>query len=158
MKLTYMPVDALVPYDNNPRRHPEEQIKALMAAIQEFGFDQPVVVTSSNVVIKGHGRLEAAKRLGMKEVPVVVKAISDTDAKLLRVLDNEVVSDDWDYHALDMEIDSLQTAGFNTDLTGFTKDDLEDLPDTTSQIILADSREPSLSAPSRTCNHCGYKF
>lgn len=157
MKLTYLPIDSLVPYDKNPRRHPEEQIVALMQAIKEFGFDQPIVVTPNRVIIKGHGRLEAAKRLALTEVPVVVKAISDTDAKFLRVLDNEVVSNDWDYHALDLEVGALQDSGFDVTLTGFNLQELEDLPDTVTQS-LADSREPALSVPHRTCNHCGYKF
>lgn len=161
MKLVYLPLKDLVPYENNPRRHPEEQVVALMKAITEFGFDQPIVVTPNNVIIKGHGRFEAAKRLGLDVVPVVVKAITETEAKFLRVVDNEVVSKDWDYHALSTEADALQAQGFDLEATGFTVDALSDLLDSPGEHAATETQPATYSVPptpKRTCKHCGYKF
>lgn len=157
MKIEQKNVKDLIPYEKNSRKHPEEQIIALMKAITEFGFDQPIVVDTGMVIIKGHGRLEAAKRLGMKKVPVIVKAIDENEAKLMRVTDNEVVSGEWDYHALAQEVGSLEGSSMDIEATGFTLEALSSLPEAP---VLKDEVVASikLAVPKRTCTHCGYKF
>jgi ParB-like chromosome segregation protein Spo0J len=159
MKIKLLETSLLKPYDKNPRKHPEEQIVALAAAIKEFGFDQPIVVGPDYVIIKGHGRLLAAQRLGLEKVPVVVRAISENDAKFLRAADNEVVSGDWDYHALKLEMADLTLEGFDLSTTGFDTPGVAEV-----QGMIEEAPAPKASAavaiasPQHTCAHCGYKF
>lgn len=72
MNVLSMPVGAIKPYDRNTKKHTAKQVEQIARSIQEFGFRQPLVVDSNNVLIIGHGRLAAAKRLGLHEVPVVI--------------------------------------------------------------------------------------
>lgn len=157
MKIIYRDVNKLVPYAKNSRHHPPEQIEALAAAIKEFGFDQPIVIDINNVIIKGHGRLAAAKMAGLKEVPVIIKVMSENEAKLLRVADNEVVSDAWDYHALALEVSTLEGSGLNIEAVGFTMEEMKAMPE---EVQLAASKVATINvtAPKRVCEHCGYKF
>lgn len=158
MKITYQDPGLLKPYPRNSRLHSEEQIQALMVGIKEFGFDQPIVVTPGNEIIKGHGRWEASKRLGLKEVPTVIKAVTDNEAKFLRVVDNAVVSEEWDYHALGVELGEL--AELETPLleaTGFTMADIQALPESPVQPE-PKVAQVNLTIPNRECKHCGYKF
>ena len=157
MKIIKRKTSELIPYPNNPRKHPEEQILALMKAITEFGFDQPIVMGVDGVIIKGHGRHIAAQRLGMAFVPVVVKTVTANEARLLRVSDNEVVSGDWDYHALKQETNALFDAGMSLELTGFSMKELNDLPDE-AKIAIPTALDTKVNATTHQCKHCGYVF
>lgn len=81
-ELEYRPPAALTAYENNPRKHPEKQFVKLMASIREFGFALPVLIDEAGVIIAGHARVEAAKRLALAEVPVIVAAGLDEIARL----------------------------------------------------------------------------
>ena len=69
LKVEYLPVSSLKEYENNARKHGEEDISAIVASIREFGFDDPIGIWKDNIIIEGHGRLMAAKQLGMETVP-----------------------------------------------------------------------------------------
>ena len=158
MKIIYRDVGTIKPYEKNSRHHPPEQIEALAKAIKEFGFDQPIVIDIHGVIIKGHGRLEAAKLAGMTKVPCIIKVMPENEAKLLRVADNEVVSGAWDYHALALELETLNTSGVDLmEATGFSVGALNDLPEAVQEAVSKTSTI-SVVAPKRVCNHCGYKF
>ena len=89
--------ESLVPYEQNIKVHTESQVEGIMNSMKKFGFYAPIVVDGKKNVIIGHGRLEASKRLGLKEVPVVKqKNISQADAKALRIIDNRISEVDWD--------------------------------------------------------------
>lgn len=106
------PVELIRPYENNVKIHTEEQIKEIAASIKRFGPDQPIVVDGAGVIIKGHGRLMAAKHLGMKVFPVIVrKDLTAAEAAASRIVDNRVARTDDDANKLKAEIDSLVTAG-----------------------------------------------
>lgn len=120
--------DALTPYVLNTKRHPTEQIDKIAASIAEFGFDQPIVVDSDGVIIKGHGRREAALRLKLPNVPVLVRSdLSPAQVKAARIADNKVAESDWDLDALKLELQSLDEAGFSLDSTGFSGEEIADL-------------------------------
>lgn len=158
MKISYVDPSTLVPYDKNPKSHPKKQIQALISSIKEFGFDQPIVVTESRVVIKGHGRLMAALEMGLTEVPVVVRSISARDAKFLRVADNEVTSISWDVEALRSEMNDLDTLGFDLNITGFTLQDRDLL---FNEKVKADTPfqvEVLLGGTTHECDKCGYRW
>ncbi len=102
-------VDKLVPYERNPKKHPESQINSLAEMFQTFGFDQPIVVDANMVIIKGHGRRLAAIKAGMAMVPVIVRTdLSAAKARAARIADNKIAETDWDTEALMAEVRGLR--------------------------------------------------
>jgi DNA modification methylase len=128
MIVTDMPVETLVPYARNPRNN-AAAIDAVKASIAEFGFRQPIVVDGKMVVIVGHTRLEAAKALGLKMVPVhVAEGLSPAQAKAYRLMDNRSHENaQWDDELLRLEFGDLKLDGFDLELTGFDGEQLENL-------------------------------
>lgn len=119
-------VDKLTPYINNAKEHPDKQVKKIASSIKNYGWDQPIVVDEDFEIIKGHGRLEAAKHLGLEKVPVIVRDdLSDAEKKASRLADNRTAESDWDEEALQSEIEELDEQGFDTELTGFDEDELD---------------------------------
>lgn len=105
MNVEYFKTDVLIPYSGNAKKHPAEQVRLIANSIREFGFQQPIVVDKDNVVVIGHGRLLAAKRLKMAEVPVVkVENLSEDQIKALRLADNSVAESEWNLDLLAEEI------------------------------------------------------
>jgi hypothetical protein len=113
-------IEELKPYGKNAKKHPKKQIEQVAASIKEFGFNQPIVVDRHNVVIVGHGRLEAAKLLGLKEVPVMQVLLDEQQAKSYRLADNKLNESDWDMELVINELKELEPAML--DLTGFDTD------------------------------------
>ena len=90
MELVTKNTSDLIPYVNNSRTHSEEQINQIISSIKEFGFTNPVLIESDNGIIAGHGRIMAAKKMGLKEVPcVIVKGLTKTQIKALNIADNQ---------------------------------------------------------------------
>ena len=89
--------DKLKPYSKNAKKHSQKQIQQVAESIKRFGFIQPIVIDKNNEVVIGHCRLEAAKLLGLKEVPFIsVEKLSDGEVKALRLADNKLNESDWD--------------------------------------------------------------
>ncbi len=121
-----MDIDKLIPYINNPKKHPEDQVNKIASSIRNYGFTVPVVIDEYNEIIAGHGRYEAARKLGLKKVPCIVREdLNDAQIKALRIADNKVAESDWDYEMLSLELEDLQLKGFDLTLTGFEDDELE---------------------------------
>jgi len=127
MQTQLSPIDSIIPYPKNPRTHSETQVERIAKSIKEFGFNQPIVVDEKNIVLVGHGRLEAAKKLGLKEVPTLqLKKLSETQKGAYRVLDNKLQNDStWDFETLELELKELESNGFELEPWGL--DDLKDL-------------------------------
>ena len=121
MKVELWDIDRPKPYDSNPRKLPEKAIKKVAASIKEFGFRSPVVVDEQEVILAGHTRLEAAKSLGLKKVPVhIAEGLTPAQARAYRIADNRVAQEtDWLEDALKIELGALDELGFDLDLTGF---------------------------------------
>lgn len=116
----------LVPYDKNQKKHPKSQIDKIVKSIKEFGFTQPLVVDSSNIVIIGHGRLAAAKRLRMQTVPCIVRDdLSEAQVKALRIADNKLNESEWDDEALKFEFAQLLDLEYDVEMTGFDLAEIE---------------------------------
>jgi len=122
-------VSELTPYSNNARQHSPDQIAQIVASIREFGFTSPVLVDESNVLIAGHGRLEAARRLKLAEVPaILVEGLSDPQKAALRLADNKLaLNASWDDDLLRTELMDLRDVGFDLGLTGFGEAELAGL-------------------------------
>jgi len=123
------PVDALVPYARNSRTHSDAQIDKIAASIREFGFLNPVITDGDNGIVAGHGRIMAAQKLGMDEVPVVEAAhLTEAQKRAYVIADNRLALDaGWDDEMLRVEFAELEDAGFDLDLTGFTPDEIDAL-------------------------------
>jgi len=117
---TQQDIGRLIPYDKNAKKHPKKQVEQVAASIKEFGFNQPIVVDKNNVVIVGHGRLEAAKLLGLIEVPVITVDLTEEQARAYRLADNKLNESDWDMSLVVEELKGLSEPMLN--LTGFEKD------------------------------------
>ena len=121
-------IDKLIPYARNARTHTDEQVAQVAASIVEFGWTNPILVGADGVIIAGHARLAAARKLRMNEVPVIVlDGLSETQRRALILADNRLaMSAGWDEEMLRVELESLQEDAFNLDLVGFTDDELEE--------------------------------
>ena len=104
----FIKVEDLHPYEKNAKKHPQKQIEHIKNSIKEFGFRQNLVVDKDNIVIIGHGRLEAAKQLKIKEVPCIkAEDLTEEQIKALRLADNKVAESEWDFGLLDAELDDI---------------------------------------------------
>lgn len=129
--LEVWPVERLKPYERNARTHDAAQVEKIAASITEFGFTNPILVDSADGIIAGHGRLMAAKRLGLAEVPVIVlDHLSDAQRRAYILADNRLALDaGWDEGLLAAELADLQAEGFDLGLTGFNDDEISGLLD-----------------------------
>lgn len=130
-KLTvkYRPVSELVPYVRNARTHSDEQVAQLAGSIKEFGWTNPILVDDDGGIIAGHGRLLAAQRLKMDEVPTIqIGGLSEAQRRALVLADNKLaLNAGWDIDLLKVELGDLNEQGFDIALTGFSVDELSKL-------------------------------
>ena len=119
----------LIPYARNSRTHSDEQINQIAASIKEFGFLNPIIIDGENGIIAGHGRVMAANKLNIKELPCVdASHLSETQRRAYVIADNKLaLNSGWDIEMLRVEFDELQEAGFDLELTGFSMDEIADL-------------------------------
>ena len=123
------PVERLVPYERNARTHSAEQVAQIAASIREFGFTNPILVDGKDGIIAGHGRLMAAKDLGLSEVPVVVlDHLTEAQKRAYVLADNKLaLNAGWDVDMLTAEMEGLQAAEFDLSLLGWSVDELSGL-------------------------------
>ena len=123
------PVDRLVPYIRNARTHSEDQIAQIAASIAEFGFTNPILIGEDEVIIAGHGRLMAAKALGLTKVPVIVlDHLTEAQRRALVIADNRIAENaGWDDDLLRSELAALREADFDLDLIGFDETELDEI-------------------------------
>ncbi|UZG48467.1 site-specific DNA-methyltransferase [Caldimonas thermodepolymerans] len=128
-RIELWPIDKLLPYVRNARQHSDEQIAQIAASIAEFGFVNPILTGADGVLVAGHGRLAAARKLGLATVPVVVlDHLTPTQRRALVLADNRLAElATWDDALLRIELEALQDDGFDLDLTGFDADALAEL-------------------------------
>ena len=129
LNVEYRKVETLIPFARNPRTHSDAQIAKLAASIVEFGWTNPVLVDGSQGIIAGHGRLSAARKLGLAEVPVIeLTHLTQAQKRAYVIADNRLALDaGWDEEMLAAELAELSEAGYDLDLTGFDHDELSDL-------------------------------
>lgn len=124
MQVKNNPINSIIPYEFNNRIHDEKQINLIANSINEFGFNQPIVIDESNVVLVGHGRLLAAQKLGLDAIPTLqLKNLTEAKKRAYRILDNKLQNDStWNLESLDLELEALQEEGFQLEDWGL--DDL----------------------------------
>ena len=129
LKIEYVATDDLIPYIHNSRTHSEAQVKQIAASIREFGFTNPILIDDEGTIIAGHGRVMAAKVLQLDQVPTItLGALSDAQRKAYVIADNKLaLNAGWDTEVLLAEIESLQDLNFDTQLLGFSADELSEM-------------------------------
>ena len=123
------PIDRLIPYARNARTHSDEQVAQVAASIIEFGWTNPILVGGDGVIIAGHARLAAARKLKMTDVPVIVlDHLTPAQRRALVLADNRLAMNaGWDEEMLRVELASLKEENFDLDIVGFTDEEIEDL-------------------------------
>tara|TARA_B110000977_G_scaffold198896_1_gene284842 strand:+ start:1153 stop:2361 length:1209 start_codon:yes stop_codon:yes gene_type:complete len=129
MQIEQLKVGDLIPYVNNSRTHSDEQVMQVASSIKEFGFTNPILIDDDGGIIAGHGRLMAAKKLGLDEVPCIrLGHLSEAQRKAYVIADNQLaLNSGWDLDALKLEMDRLGELDFNIELLGFDDDFLASL-------------------------------
>jgi len=126
MQVEQISIETLIPYVNNARTHSDAQVAQIAASIKEFGFNNPVLIADDNSIIAGHGRVMAARKLGKDTVPAVrLSHLTEMQRKAYILADNKLaLNADWDNSLLAIELADLKDLGFDTDLTGFSADEI----------------------------------
>ena len=159
MKVEAKSIDEIKPYENNPRDN-DDAVDAVANSIKEFGWQQPIVVDNEGVIIAGHTRYKAAKKLGLKHVPVVVADnLTPDQVKAYRLADNKVAEiADWDMDLLNDELDQIR----NIDMSDFGFDELDDdqidtepKVDDNEELSLDDFGDDKFEV---VCPKCGFRF
>lgn len=119
----------LLPYARNARTHSDTQVSQLAASIKEFGFNNPVAIDADGMILCGHGRVMAAQKLGMTEIPTVcLSHLSDTQKKAYILADNKLaLNAGWDNDMLKVELEDLKFSNFDLDLVGFSTEELDEI-------------------------------
>ncbi len=142
-RIELWPIDRLRPYERNPRTHSDEQVDQIAASMVEFGWTNPVLVDEQGGILAGHGRLLAARKLGLAEVPVIrFEHLSEAQKRAYLIADNQLaLQAGWSEELLAAELAWLRDERFDLDLVGFDASELERL------LALADGESASQTTP-----------
>ena len=152
-----VPLEALIPYARNSRTHSEAQVAQIAASIREFGFTNPVLIDKDGGIIAGHGRVMAARKLGLKDVPCIALGhLTAAQRKAYIIADNKLaLNAGWDEELLAVEFADLKDAGFDLELTGFAA----------GELVTPDFQPGSEEDQGRldekakaVCPNCGHEF
>jgi ParB-like chromosome segregation protein Spo0J len=156
-------VASLVPYARNSRTHSQQQVDKIAASIREFGFLNPIIVDGENGIIAGHGRVMAAQKLGLTDLPVIEAShLTEAQRRAYVIADNRLALDaGWDNELLKVELQDLDAQGFDLSLTGFELGELTNLFDEPNFAPGTEGDQGKLDelAPKMVqCPHCGQDF
>lgn len=161
-QIEYIETEKLIPYANNARTHDDNQVTQIASSIKEFGFNNPILIDDDNGIIAGHGRLMAAKKLGLKEVPTIkLSHLTDAQRKAYILADNRIaLNSGWDAELLSLELQELSDV-LDLTLLGFDDEEIKGIidpinfePATEDEQGKLDELEPKWIA----CPHCGKEF
>lgn len=163
--LEMVKVGDLIPYAKNSRTHSPEQVAQIAGSIREFGFTNPVLIDGENSIIAGHGRVMAAQKLGMAEVPCMkLTHLTETQKRAYVIADNRLaLNAGWDMEMLKLELSDLKEEDFNLDLLGFDNFAIEQIlnpnerndeaPESSGREVDIDGMEMQCACPK-----CGFEF
>jgi ParB-like chromosome segregation protein Spo0J len=146
MQIETVPIETVKPYERNARTHTKKQIRQIAKSIERFGFNNPVLVDDRRQIIAGHGRVAAAKLLGIKEVPTVKLAhLSDAEKRAYILADNRLAEKaGWDREILAIELQALVSLDFEVELTGFETAEVDLILEEADEAAGAGGREDAI--------------
>lgn len=152
-KYITLAVNELKQYENNTRTHSKEQVNQIVESIKTFGFTNPILVDENNVIVAGHGRVEASKVLGIPDVPCIrIEGLTDAEIKALRIADNQLaLNAGWDEDMLRIELTDLEQDDFDLNLIGFSPDELAKYLDTEGKEEVEEDEIPADDAVDTRC-------
>ena len=159
MNIEQVKLDKLIPYARNSRTHSDAQVAQIAASIKEFGFTNPVLIDETGSIIAGHGRVMAARKLSITDVPSIrLTHLTEAQKKAYIIADNKLaLNAGWDDEMLAVELTDLKDMGFDLDLTGFTLDEIDalgsEIPDENKVID-----ELNMANTEHECPKCGFKW
>lgn len=160
LAIKYVSIDQLIPYEGNARTHSENQVNEIVKSIKRHGWTNPILLDGRNEIIAGHGRLLAAKKLGLNEVPTIdLSFMSDAQKAEYIIADNKLaLNAGWDYDILNIQFDVLEDAGIDLTDTGFSEEELNSIRN--PEILndgLCDEDEIQDKKEMIKCPYCGHK-
>lgn len=156
MNIEYKELKALTPYEKNTKKHDKTQINNVAESIKRYGFVQPIVVDKNDVIVIGHCRYEAAKKLKLETVPCVcVEDLTDEQVKALRIVDNKSNESEWDFDILSEELAELDFEGFDFD---FKIPYQEEESNVNIDEFFVDAEQKPKEPKKIQCPHCGEWF
>lgn len=159
MKIELISLDSLIPFENNPRKG--LNVDKVAASIKEFGFQQPVVINKNKIILAGHTRYFASKKLNLTEVPCIIAELNELKQKAYRIADNKVAQDNyWDFDKLELEFNNLLDNNYDLINTGFDKAELDNLINKTIKDENDSDNEITEKnlEPANKCPSCGYEY
>ena len=129
LKVVYRAVSELIPYARNARTHSDEQVARIAASIKEFGWTNPILIDGSKGIIAGHGRVLAARKLGIEKVPTIeLSGLTEAQKRAYIIADNRLALDaGWDEDILKLEFAELEKEGFELSKTGFSDEEINEM-------------------------------
>ena len=164
MQIEYLKIADIIPYSNNPRNNDGEAVDRVAASIAEYGFKSPIIIDKDNIIIAGHTRYKAAKKLNLDTVPVIkANDLTPAQIKAYRIADNRVSEyATWNNELLSIELEKLQEFDFDLELTGFEEWEIDNLLNPVSDDDLQDffvEKESKPKEPKKVkCPLCNGEF
>jgi ParB-like chromosome segregation protein Spo0J len=160
LRVEYRPLDALIPFARNARTHSDEQVRQIVASIREFGFTNPILLDGKNGIIAGHGRLLAAKELGLERLPCIdLSHLTEEQKRAYIVADNKLaLNAGWNEELLRLELTDLKEMGTNLELVGFDAMELADIMLGKDVEFKEYDESAADDVELVTCPQCGHSF
>jgi len=162
VKIEFIDINKIIPYEDNPRVHSDIQIEQISKSIKEFGFTVPILIDENKNVIAGHGRLEASKSLQLKEVPTItISNLTDQQKKAYIIADNQLtLNSNWNEDLLKSQLSFLTENNFDLNLLGFEDAQLDNYFKEIEEIDLTDDFKEfdEEIETQHQCPKCGFKW
>ena len=158
-KIEYMSIDSVFPYENNPRKN-DDAVEIAAESIKQYGFNVPILIDRNHVIIAGHTRYKAAKKLNLEEVPVIVLDFDEDQAKQYRIIDNKTSDlSSWDYEKLEIELDKIPEMDLSFLKFNFENEEDEDeIEGNLNQSVELDIDVYEADRFEFECPYCGFKW
>lgn len=158
LKIEYIPLEDINPYEHNAKLHPDSQVEQIMQSIQLVGFNDPIAIWKDNIIIEGHGRYEAAKRLALENVPVIrLDDLTDEQRRAYALIHNKLtMNTGFDLEALNVELAEIQSIDMS--FFDFAVEDFETLDSINLDELFTDAPEQEKKPKEIVCPHCGEKI